>query len=167
MNWLSRNTLLTAHNCRRFGGISSQPTFKIIVYFIGLVQKSTHFRIAFPSSRINFQTSINTRKRLQHLKYDAHNAKEDVSLDLLHQLVTSTIYTINDMMQYSGFFFFFIPGVQKHIQRSEKNFFKGLIRDKLMTKNMCEKAAASGLTFYHVKFAYNRNGFDVFLLRLG
>jgi hypothetical protein len=42
--------------------------------------------------------------------------------------------------------------------------FNGMVRDKIMTKTMCEKAAASGLTFNHLKCAFARNGYDGLLL---
>ncbi len=32
--------------------------------------------------------------------------------------------------------------------------------EKIMTKTMCEKAAASGLTFNHLKCAFAINGYD-------
>ena len=38
--------------------------------------------------------------------------------------------------------------------------FNGMVRDKIMTKIMCEKAAASVLTFNHLKCAFARNGYD-------
>ena len=38
--------------------------------------------------------------------------------------------------------------------------FNGMVRDKIMTKTMCEKAATSGLTFNHLKYAFARNGYD-------
>ena len=35
-----------------------------------------------------------------------------------------------------------------------------MVRDKIMTKTMCEKAATSGLTFNHLECAFARNGYD-------
>ena len=34
------------------------------------------------------------------------------------------------------------------------------LRDKIMTKTMCEKAATSGLSYNHLKCAFARNGYD-------
>jgi hypothetical protein len=38
--------------------------------------------------------------------------------------------------------------------------FNRMVRDKIMMKTMCKKAAASGLTFNHLKCAFARNGYD-------
>ena len=38
--------------------------------------------------------------------------------------------------------------------------FNGIVRDKIITKTMCEKAAASGLAFNHLKCAFARNRYD-------
>ena len=38
--------------------------------------------------------------------------------------------------------------------------FNRMVRDKIMKKTMCEKAAASCLTFNHLKCAFARNGYD-------
>jgi hypothetical protein len=38
--------------------------------------------------------------------------------------------------------------------------FNRMVRDKIMMKTMCEKAAASSLTFNHLKCAFARNGYD-------
>jgi hypothetical protein len=40
------------------------------------------------------------------------------------------------------------------------NSYSGSKSEKIMTKTMCEKAAASGLTFNHLKCAFAINGYD-------
>ena len=115
------------------------------------------FQQKIPNLRSYSQTSLATEILQQ--TYDAHNANEDVTL--LQQLMTSVNTTSDDILRFS----FSVKYVQEYLEHSEMKkvnviTFNGMARDKIMTKTMCEKAAASGLTFNHLKCAFARNRYD-------
>jgi hypothetical protein len=115
------------------------------------------FQQKIPNLRSYSQTSLATEILQQ--TYDAHNANEDVTL--LQQLMTSVNTTSDDILRFS----FSVKYVQEYLEHSEMKkvnviTFNGMARDKIMTKTMCEKAAASGLKFNHLKCAFTRNGYD-------
>jgi hypothetical protein len=116
------------------------------------------FQQNIPNIRSYSQTSLATESLRQ--TYDTHNAREDVTL--LQQLITSVNPTIDDILRFSSS----VKYVQEYLEHSEMKkvnviTFNGMVRDKIMTKTMCEKAAASGgLTFNHLKCAFARNGYD-------
>ena len=79
----------------------------------------------------------------------------------MQHLITSVNPTTDDILRFS----FSLKYVQEYLEHSEMKkvnviTFNGMVRDKLMTKTMCEKAAASGLTFNHLKCAFARNWYD-------
>ena len=115
------------------------------------------FQQNIPNIRSYSQTSLATESLRQ--TYDTHNAREDVTL--LQQLITSVNPTIDDILRFSSS----VKYVQEYLEHSEIKkvnviTFNEMVRDKIMTKTMCEKAAASGLTFNHLKCAFARNGYD-------
>ena len=65
------------------------------------------------------------------------------------------------MIEYS-FSFEYVAEYLRQFEMRKSNIisFNGVIREKVLTKSMCEKAAASGLTLKHLKSAHERNGFD-------
>ena len=115
------------------------------------------FQQKIPNLRSYSQTSLAIEILRQ--TYDAHNAKEDVTL--LQQLITSVNPTTDDILRFS----FSVKYVQEYLEHSEMKkvnviTFNGMARDNIMTKTMCEKAVASSLTFNHLKCALARNGYD-------
>ena len=90
--------------------------------------------------------------------YDAHNAKEDVKV--LYKLVNLNAKT-EDMKMYS-----FTVSHVKHcleeydLVKTNIVTFNCLIRDKILSKQLCKKAAASGLKLEHLKTSFERNGYD-------
>ena len=164
IDWLPNDAQLVAHNCKKFDANIIVSHYQNHDLINKLKEKVTGFSDTLPlfqqkilNLRSYSQTSLATEILRQ--TYDAHNTKEDVTL--LQQLITSVNPTTDDILRFS----FSVKYVQEYLEHFEMKkvnviTFNGMVRDKIMTKTMCEKAATNGITFNHLKCVFARNGYD-------
>ena len=165
IDWLKtrKPCLLLAHNAKAFDGIwliRAVEFNHLVVDFqeavLGFSDTLRAFREGLPERKVyNLPTLV--EDLLPGFSYDAHNAQEDVQA--LHKLTDTKFlntellvkhsFTVSWAMLNSAFL------QQKAINRQT---FQPLVWDKVISKGISDKAAASGLTFHHLALAFQRSG---------
>ena len=122
---------------------------------VGYVDTLPLFKSLYPN-----ETSYSQISLYQHIvggDYVAHNALEDVKA--LSKLLLSantdkaTLIRFSMSTSWTSEYYSFIS----QRKRNAETYYP-LLQAKVLSKNMIEKAASSGLTFHHLKVAFVRNG---------
>ena len=165
IQWLPNHALLTAHNCKSFDsmiivshmeGSNMMEDFKVKVG--GFPDTLPLFKQLFPKRQTYKQSSL-ADDILPDRRYNAHNAGDDVRM--LYDLLSVAGVTEEQLQEHS----FLVTNVEdrKKFSSQKKTLldtYNRVIREKIMSHQMCDKAAGTGLSFTHIKCAYNRSGQD-------
>lgn len=164
INWLPDNTILCAHNCKRFDAtiiVSEVTSVNLITSFkrkvIGFIDTLPLFKANLPGRKSYKQTSLVTD--ILGETYEAHEALDDTRL--LLKLLTSNNLPLSGFFQHS----FTIESVEKYLcdfkrKKDCLRTFKKIIEAKAMSESMADKAAKSDLRFNDLILAVKRDNVD-------
>lgn len=116
------------------------------------------FKQLYPKRKTYRQGSL-ADDILPDRSYNAHNAGDDVRM--LYDLLSVAGVEEEQLQEHS----FLVANVEdrRKFANQKKTLletYNPVIREKTMSKQMCDKAAGTGLSFTHIKCAYNRSGQD-------
>ncbi|CAG2214298.1 unnamed protein product [Mytilus edulis] len=148
IDWLPKNALLVAHNCKQFDA-------KILV---SQMQPLASTFLENLKDHIKSYSQSSLAKDILKTTYNAHNALDDVKIlkqlievDITKEQLIENSFEVNEIERQLQMF-----NAKKHLLVS----YNGVIREKVMSKALCDRAAGSGLSFEHIKSSFRRAGQD-------
>ena len=178
LSWIEdrKPVLLVAHNAtfdaKRL--IRTLMAYKLEAVFChcvsGIADTLPYFKGAFPDlANYKQETLVKSILKYESNKYQAHNALDDVIyLKKLYDYSSNgNSDAYKNIVKYSKSTFFYTK-FYKYQSAGEclLSSYKALITEKILSHAMCKKAAYSGLSFSHLKLAYDRKGHEGLIILL-
>lgn len=164
IDWLPDNTILCAHNCKRFDAtimVSEITSVTLMTNFkrkvIGFIDTLPLFKVNLPGRKSYKQTSLVTD--ILGETYEAHEAMDDTRL--LLKLLTSKNVPLSGFFEHS----FTIESVEKYLcdfkrKKDCLRTFDEIIKAEVMSESMADKAAKTDLQFNDLILAAKGDNVD-------